>query len=194
MNNDEATAAVVEGLETLKIPYMVVGSFASNLYGVPRATGDADFVVQLEAGEFSALLKRLGPLFRLDPQTTFETVTATRRYVLNLADESFSIELFLLSDDAHDQQRFVRRRRVRILDHDTFVPTVEDAIITKLRWFHAGNRAKDLQDTRGMLAVQGDRIDWDYVNLWCDKHGTRELLENARHSIPRVTVTFVDGK
>ena len=183
MNNEEAAAAVAEGLETLKIPYMVVGSFASNLYGVPRATGDADFVVQLEAGELSALLNRLGPLFRLNPQITFETVTATRRYVLKLADESFAIELFLLSDDAHDQQCFARRRCVRILNRDTFVSTVEDAIITKLRWFLAGNRAKDLQDARGMMAVQGDRIDWGYVTSWCERHGTRELLEDIRQRL-----------
>jgi hypothetical protein len=180
VNNDEATAAVVDGLETLRIPYMVVGSFASNFYGVPRATGDADIVVQLEAGEFSALLKRLGMLFRLNPKMTFETVRATRRYVLTSADESFAIDLFLLTDDTHDQQRFARRRRVRVLNHDTFIPTVEDANITRLRWFLTGNRAKDLQDARGMAAVQGDRIDWEYVTSWCARHGTRELLESVR--------------
>jgi hypothetical protein len=63
---------------------------------------------------------------------------------------------------------------------------VEDAIITKLRWFHAGKRSKDLQDARGMIAVQGNRIDWDYVTSWCDRHGTRELLDSVRESCPGV--------
>lgn len=184
MNSDEATIAVVNALESLNIPYMLVGSFASNFYGVPRATADADFVVQIGAGGLSALMNRVGPSFRLDPQMTLETVTATRRYVLHLADEPFSIEIFLLSDDPHDQQRFARRCRVRLRDCDTFVPTAEDAIITKLRWFHAAQRRKDRDDVRGMIAVQGDRIDWDYVNSWCDRHGTRQLLEDVRRWIP----------
>ena len=81
---------------------MVVGSFSTNFYGIPRATQDVDIVVQLEPGAISALATRLGPPFRLDPQMSFETVTATRRYVLHMADSPFTIELFLLSEDAHD--------------------------------------------------------------------------------------------
>jgi len=182
VNSDEATVAVVDALDALRIPYMVVGSFSSNFYGIPRATQDADFVVQLEAGALSALMERVGPSFRLDPQMSFETVTATRRYRLQLADDPFSVELFLLSDDAHDLERFARRRQVRILNRDVFIPTAEDVIVMKLRWSHGGRRAKDLDDARNVVAVQGDRIDWDYVTSWCDRHGTRELLESVRIS------------
>ena len=57
--------------------------------------------------------------------------------MLELADESFLIELFLLSDDAHDLNDFPAVGR-SLLNRDVFLPTVEDAIITKLRWFHAG--------------------------------------------------------
>jgi hypothetical protein len=47
MTGEEAALAVIETLESLRIPYMLVGSFASNFYGIPRATNDADFVVPL---------------------------------------------------------------------------------------------------------------------------------------------------
>jgi hypothetical protein len=176
----EATATVIDGLNSLQIPYMLVGSLSSSFYGSPRATKDADFVVQLQSGALSALIERLGPSFQLDRQMTFETVTATTRYVLHLADNPFSVELFLLSDDAHDLERFARRRQEQILDRECFMPTVEDVIVTKLLWSHAGRRLKDLDDVRNVIAVQGDRINWDYVTKWCDRHGTRELLESVR--------------
>ena len=35
-----------------------------------------------------------------------------------------------------------------------------------------------------MIAIQRDRIDWDYVNSWCDRHGSRALLDEIRRSIP----------
>ena len=70
-----------------------------------------------------------------------------------------------------------------LLDRDVFVPTVEDVVITKLRWSHAGHRRKDIEDVANVIAVQGDRIDWDYVNSWCDRHGTRELLDNVRNEL-----------
>ncbi len=180
MKSDEAAIAVIDALEKLKIPYMLVGSFASNFYGIPRATEDVDFVAQLDAGILSEIREKLGNRFRLNPQTSFETTTATRRYVLESIEESFSIELFLLSKDPHDRERFARRRRVRILDRKAYVSTVEDAIITKLRWYDIGRRTKDIQDARGMIAVQGERIDWDYVTGWCERHGTREILDRLR--------------
>jgi hypothetical protein len=182
MNSDEATSAVVDALDTLRIPYMIAGSFSTNYYGIPRATQDADIVVHLKPGDLSRLVKHLGPSFRLDPQMSFETVTATRRFVLYVVDSVFTIELFLLSDDDHDQQRFARRRLQRIGNRDVFVPSVEDVVITKLRWSHGGGRRKDFEDTENVISVQADNIDWDYVYSWCDRHGTRELLDQIRQS------------
>ena len=177
MTPAEATAAVIDALDALQIPYMLVGSLSCNYYAVPRSTQDADFVVQLDSGAISSLAKHLGPRFQLDRQMSFETVTATSRYILRSTEDAFVVELFLLSDDAHDQQRFARRQRGRILERDVAIPTAEDVIITKLRWSHAGGRRKDIEDAENVIAIQAERIDWDYVTSWCDRHGTRALLD-----------------
>jgi hypothetical protein len=179
---EEATIGVIDALNSLQIPYMLVGSLSSNFYAIPRATQDADFVVQLETGMISSLIERLGPAFQLNRQMTFETVTMTGRYVLHLADNPFSIELFLLSDDPHDLERFARRQHEQVLNRDVVIPTVEDVIITKLRWSHSGRRLKDIEDVENVIAVQRDRIDWPYVTSWCDRHATRELLDRVRPS------------
>lgn len=186
MKGEEATATVVGVLDELDIPYMLVGSFSSNFYGVPRGTQDADLVVQLQDTSVQTIAERLGPMFRLESQVSFETVTGTTRHVLQVADSAFTIELFLLSGDPHDQERFRRRRQVLTLSQATFVPTPEDVIITKLRWSERGARTKDVDDVRNVIAVQADGVDWDYVNAWCDRHGTRDLLDEIRRSIPAV--------
>src|SRR5690349_16857839 len=111
MTGDEATVAVIDALEASEIEYMLVGSLSSNAYGVARSTKDADFVVQLGKASFADLVNRLGPGFWLDPQATFETVTMTTRRVLRVTETQFIVELFHLSDDSHDQERFRRRRR-----------------------------------------------------------------------------------
>ena len=41
---EEAVLAVVDTLEVLGIPNMLVGSFSCNFYGIGRSTKDADFV------------------------------------------------------------------------------------------------------------------------------------------------------
>ncbi|HWG42298.1 MAG TPA: hypothetical protein VN688_05880 [Gemmataceae bacterium] len=184
MTDDEATMTVIDALEMLAIPYMVVGSLSCTVYGVPRLSHDADFVVELRSVPLTHLTAQLGSAFRLDPQMTFETTTMSQRHVLEVVGISFAIELFHLSDDPHDQERFRRRRRIKTMGRDVSMPTVEDVIITKLRWALNARRLKDREDVRNVIAVQGHNIDWPYVYGWCDQHGSRDLLDEIRRSIP----------
>ena len=106
--------AVVAALEKLAIPYMLVGSYSSNIYGRPRSTKDADFVVQLGSSSLTALMAELGTEFDVDPQMSFESVTGTMPHIVSHRSSIFKIELFLLSSDEHDRSRFDRRRRVAV--------------------------------------------------------------------------------
>lgn len=186
MNGNEATAKVIATLEEMGIPYMVVGSFSSNVYGVARSTKDADIVIDLGDGSVRAIADRLGPDFRLDPQMSFGSVTTTSRFTLELVGTEFTIELFLLSDDPYDQERFRRRRRYRLLGREGYLPTPEDVILNKLRWAVRAKRPKDQQDVFDVIAVQGDRLDWDYIHRWADAHGSRQMLDEIRRSIPEI--------
>ena len=94
------------------------------------------------------------------------------------------IELFLLSNDPHDRERFARRTRLPVEGREAFVPTPEDVVITKLRWSRQGRRQKDIADAESVIAVQRNQLDWDYLNRWCDAHGTRTLLDDIRASLP----------
>ena len=183
MTSDEAVIRMIDALEAGAVPYMIVGSLASNFHGVPRSTRDADFVVALDAAGLSALLERLGPGFVSDPQHGFETVTGTTRWLIRLADTPFEFELFGLGDDPHDRERFARRLRVALMGRAAMVASVEDMIVTKLRWAASGRRPKDVDDIRNMIAVQGSRLDWPYIRRWTAVHETQELLEQIRATV-----------
>ena len=184
MTPDEAVVVVLDSLETSGISSMIVGSLASNVHGIPRSTRDADFVVELSPGSLERLTRALAPPLRLQLQGSFETVTGTTRYIIELLSDPFVCELFALSDDPHDQERFKRRRRVRVLNRDAFVASAEDMIVTKLRWAADARRTKDREDIRNILAVRGPELDWEYLRRWSMTHGTSELLEDIRASIP----------
>jgi hypothetical protein len=166
MTAEQIVYEVLDALEALGVPHMVVGSFSSNLYGLPRSTVDADFVVEMGDVPVSRLAQQLGPAYRLDPQMSFET--------------AFRVEFFLLSDDAHDRERFARRRPEGFPERQGFVATPEDVVITKLRWSKGGKRQKDLDDVRNVIIGQKGKLDWDYVRRWCAAHGTTELLERVK--------------
>lgn len=175
---------MVELLDVLnrnRIPYMIVGSFSSNRYGVPRATHDADFVVGAKGIDWIKYLSELPESFELDPQASFEMVTATHRRIIEIPSLPFTIELFELSPDEHDQLRFSRRKKLTLLGREAYLPTAEDVIIQKLRWSRGAKRAKDFDDVVAVMQVQGpEKLDWTYIEEWCGKHETLDLLEEAK--------------
>jgi len=179
---EDITMIVIDALNAAQIPYVLVGSFSSNYYGIPRSTQDADLVIELAGRPVTDLKPHLPDSLHLDPQLEFETITFTKRNVITIDDTVFKVELFRLSDDAHDQERFRRRVQIRAFGRDIQLPTAEDVIVTKLRWL----RRKDVDDLESVIGVQGNQLDWDYIHYWCDQHGTRQMLDDIRSRIPPI--------
>jgi hypothetical protein len=57
-------------------------------------------------------------------------------------------------------------------------------VVTKLRWWRDAGRTKDREDLRGIIAVRGPELDWAYIEHWCERHGTRALLDEIRRAVP----------
>lgn len=180
MNVDEIVLAVVDHFNEHHVPYMIVGSLATNVYCVPRATEDGDFVVQASLPQLARQISQRHAGVHFDPQIAFENVTATRKVVLRTEGHGFEVELFELGEDDHDRSRFARRVQVETMDRSVWIASLEDMIITKVRWSQHAGREKDISDARNLIGVQRDQIDWPYVETWCDRHGTRAILERLR--------------
>lgn len=181
MSNREVVARFIDALETLQIPYMLVGAYSSNAYGIARQTKDADFVVSLERGDLTNLMSHLGEEFSLNRQMQLETITSTIRNVITHRPSKFEMELFRVGDDPFDQQRFQRRcrRKINEFGREAWLPTAEDVVIQKLRW----QRRRDIDDAKNVLAVQMKHLDWEYLAHWTAAHGTQNLLNELREEL-----------
>ncbi len=133
MTSEAAVAEVIQVLEATNTPYMVVGAFSSNAYGIGRATKDADFVIKADSPRVIEIARKLGPDFHLQRQMQLETITGSVRSIIKYSPTDFDIELFRLTDDDHHQSRFARRVRRLIpgINCDAWIPTAEDVIIQK---------------------------------------------------------------
>ncbi len=173
---------VIEALEAESIPYFLAGSIAAMVYGIPRATKDVDFVVEIGSDGIDRLARRLAGQFEFDPQQHLETSTWTRRHILRSSRPVFEVELFIKSADPHHLEQWTRRRVLHnpILGRDAWMPTPEDVVIQKLRW----GRPKDIADVEMVIGVQGAKLDWTYIERWCDAHGSRRRLDEVKSSMP----------
>ncbi|MEN3942657.1 DUF6036 family nucleotidyltransferase [Prosthecobacter sp. SYSU 5D2] len=182
MNQTKCVNLILDCVESTGIKYMVGGSIASMNYGIPRATKDFDLVIDVHEPEFTSFLKAVDPFFTLDPQIYLESLTGTKRFILQHRTTAFEVELFIKSQDPHHLSMWDRKtqRRLVFSKREAWTPTAEDMIIQKLRW----QRDRDKMDVREMIGVQSPNLDWPYIENWCDQHGTRALLEEIRASIP----------
>lgn len=177
---------VLAALDRLEVPFFIGGSVASGSYGLPRQTNDIDIVADfrgVDIGEFCSLL---GRDFYVDEVTVREAIRAGRPFNAIHLRAAVKFDFFPAGAEGFVQSELARRRytvsAVPGLERIEFpVSSAEDAVLAKLIWFRSGGEVSERQwhDILGILKVQADRLEREYLRMWADRLGVTELLERA---------------
>ena len=183
-NQIEVLLQVAVVLDELGIPYLVVGSVASSLLGISRATVDVDMVADLRAEQIPSFVERLREEFYVDDLAVRRAVASRRVFNLIHFDSLFKIDIYLPSGDDFSRQELGRRRPETLLPASTqtvYLATPEDTILAKLRWYVRGGSSSERQlaDVAGIIKVQDELLDLEYLREWADRLSVRELLEQS---------------
>lgn len=84
MNGTDSLLSLTAALDTAAVPYMIVGSYSSNFYGIPRSTMNADLVIHLPSSGWAKLPALLPDGIRIERQMGFEMITSTRKELLRV--------------------------------------------------------------------------------------------------------------
>ncbi|MFN0136316.1 MAG: hypothetical protein ACKVS9_09395 [Phycisphaerae bacterium] len=177
MTISDYAVRVVDALDSAGVPYFLTGALVLGAYGPARATKDLDFVIDLGGVPIARVAQLLGDDFVLDPQIQFETITSSAVFKFDIRGAGFIAELFLLGDDPFMRERFGRRYAIDLLGRRIAIPTAEDIIVQKIRWFARGGRPKDRSDAAMVLTAMFESLDWPYIRRWAAEHETTGLLE-----------------
>jgi nucleotidyltransferase AbiEii toxin of type IV toxin-antitoxin system len=178
-----ATFEVARVLEELRIPYLVGGSIASSVHGIPRSTEDADLVADLRPQDIQPFVAALTTNFYIDAERVLHAVR--RRSSFNMLHHAtgIKVDVFLLKGDLFSLQEMNRRQRISPLDNDSTIPVAspEDIILQKLHWYQLANCVSDQQwnDVLGVMKVQRKSLDLSYLKEWAERIEVGELLQKA---------------
>ena len=73
---------------------------------------------------------------------------------------------------------FSRRRRVEVRGQPAWMAAPEDVILHKLRWNQQTPSERQLSDAAGIVAVQGQTLDRDYMTHWAAQLGVSDTLND----------------
>jgi hypothetical protein len=179
-------ARLARAFDELGIRYLVGGSFASSIYGIPRATQDVDLVADIGLPQVDALTNALADEFYIDAAMVRDAIRRRASFnVIHLAT-MFKADVFVARDDAWSREEMARARTEPLDTPEGRVSihfaSAEDTLLHKLVWYKLGQEVSDRQwgDIIGVLEVQADRLDREYLDRWAGLLDVSDLLDRAR--------------
>lgn len=176
----EQARRVLAVLEELGVPACLAGSLASSVFGVPRATQDADLVADLRVDLVRPFVERLGGEFHADSDRITKGVERRSSFnVIHLPTLS-KVDVFIPGREEWERRQLERRRMVDLGGEGAAVPVAspEDIVLHKLLWYRQGGGISDRQwqDALAVLKVQGARLDLAYLTRTAEEAGIADLL------------------
>src|ERR1041385_286929 len=105
---------IANALDQLGIPYVLVGSFASSIHGMYRATADIDILADIKAEQVRPLFEALRNSFYVDEQVMRDAIAQRRSFNIIHFDSVFKVDFFIPKSEEFALAQLDRRELRRV--------------------------------------------------------------------------------
>ena len=180
-----ALEPIINVFDEMGISYYLCGSLASSAYGLSRTTQDIDLVSDISMGHVNSFVEKLKEKYFIDAEMIRDAIKSETSFNLIHLDTMFKIDIFILKVDSYSKTSF-NRIQEDSLDQGKdslkiFISSPEDVILSKLIWFKLGSEISERQwlDILGVIKIQGDNLDKEYLIQWSKQRDIYDLLRKA---------------
>jgi len=179
-----ALDTVIGCFEKLGIAYYIGGSVASSAYGIARATMDVDLVANVKIRQVNRLVKALEADYYIDAEMIRDAIHRSTSFNLIHLETMIKIDVFIVKDEPYDSKALTRRQPDTLDEESSrkfYLSSPEDIILNKLQWYQRGGRVSQQQwkDILGVLKVQADKLDTEYLKYWASRLNLSDLLNRS---------------
>jgi hypothetical protein len=178
MNEGELLVDCLRRLNRSGVTYFLTGSMASNYWGIPRTTHDLDFVIQLPPSAVPAIVSEFSGDFYLDEAVVRGAYQPPHQFNAIDTRSALKVDFWLSKPESFDKEILRRRVAARLFGEPAWIATAEDVILHKLVWNRITPSDRQLGDAAGIVAVQADALDKNYLQYWAQELSLTEVLED----------------
>ena len=182
---DKALEPLLKVFNELNISFYICGSLASSAFGISRTTQDIEMVSNISKDSVNILFERLKKDYFIDSEMILTAIDTQASFNLIHLETMLKIDIFIHKDEIYHQTAFNRIQKNRLEQNDNsiqlFISSPEDVIISKLIRYKAGNEISERQwlDILGVIKVQKEKLDKEYLRHWSGELGVYQLLTKA---------------
>jgi hypothetical protein len=177
MNERELLADCLRRLNRSGVTYYLTGSMASNYWGIPRTTHDLDFVVQLPVSAVPRIVQEFSGDFYLEETAVRAAFQPPHQFNALDTRSALKVDFWLPKPEPFDREMLRRRLPVTLFGQPAWIATGEDVILHKLVWNRITPSDRQLGDAAGVVAVQAEALDKNYLRQWAQELGLTGELE-----------------
>jgi hypothetical protein len=166
MNERDLLVDCLQRLNRSGVTYYLTGSMASNYWGIPRTTHDLDFVVQLPASAIPRIIQEFSGNFHIDEASMRAAYHPPHQFNAIDTRSALKVDFWLPKPDPFEREMLRRRVRTTLFGEAAWISTAEDVILHKLLWNRISPSDRQLGDVAGIVAVQGNALDKNYLEQW----------------------------
>lgn len=188
MKQNEIVAAlepVIKAFNETGIQYYIGGSIASSAFGIARATLDVDIVSKLSYQHVIPLINKLKGEYYIDEGMMKDAIQTEFSFNLIHLETMLKIDVFILKNQPYQQKAFERKILEKLEDDPNamrvYLCSPEDIILNKLDWYKTSGKTLEQQwrDILGVIKVQANNLDKNYLKFWARELGIYDLLEKS---------------
>lgn len=178
---------VTERFEKLEIPYMLSGSMAMISYAMMRMTNDIDIVIEAKSEDAEKIIKEFEADYYVPQNRVKDAIYSQNMFNLLHQTKIVKIDCVLRKDSEFQKLAFSNRRKIKFTEFDVWTISRDDLILSKLNW---AKKSRSEMQMRDVASIIRNGYDKEYVELWAEKLGVTDLLEEC-HKL--LEINYVDG-
>lgn len=160
------------------------GSLASSYYGIPRATQDIDIIAAIKTEHVTPFVRAFERSFYIDDGMIRDAIGNQSSFNMIHLETMFKVDVFVWKSEPFSTEEMARRKAWRVpeqSDRQLYFASAEDTVLQKLNWYRLGGETSERQwhDIIGVIKVQSENLDGQYLKKWAESLGLSDLLAKA---------------